>query len=1124
MRTFAKAFGAFCLLVSGVVLAGADSTLAGAMEGPITVQPHFTPMSEVTRAIRDLASRFRCSDRYLPAVTLYQFAAPRIPAELNLRLAKISDVEFLEGLKTLKQELFIDRGDAENFIKYQAIQRLICNGHCFIPNEEQQQELNLAQDAVMGLSQEELDHRVGIFDAVIDHKPRFEQEFDFNRYDILQRVLKPMILNNDHYNFKMAAGFHTYGEAYLKETSTYRLYARGTKDRAYMIAAGTDLALELLQNIRFEEREIQFLKQHADFKNVDPAFFDYLRKWRFNADVRIIPPGSVFFGDEPLMEITGDKISGQLVETLIIPIVATMSYMATTTRRDVDAANGKKLVEGGSRRSANGLLGAISAIIGGAAGTSNDEISRLFKVMAFGSMAHAFVGQSKHELDAIARFMQLFPNSSPPIDTYSIPDGLNLAIRAASETIRSFRVDSKLPQKTLHETLVSVRDQSHDVGFGHLAATASDGLTEEMLFELEKNDAPVASYLVGTQIHEVANGGLHMVYKVVERQGPDGEITPVAKTTIGKEGIPGQTQIWRMTLVNDTTPTQRVFVGDVIAELGHEISPSSFTKEVPAGFHMEVRPVLVQGSIAGQRVYPLESLPALARRAFEQVSALPKDVRDLQAKKGAYPVILSPELKTKLDIVKAASKPKPAYRVIIFPGTYDPVHPEHLAVGYRASKIYQANELIYLPTGDNPVHRGKSMLTAEERANSLETEIEKLRAKGINAHVSRVETEGRTRYTVDSVREIEKTLPPNAEIFILSGEDVFLGLPKWENAMPDLFVNYNWIVAARGGRGALPYFEREIPGAEGYERITNSLLRNEKTGKTVERVNFQTGVYRSATEVRERIRNVRAIFHGTDAQETFFEFPADDPRVRQRGALGVPGSDRIIQNITALTALAYRNPEIKSIFTKDSHYEIEMKDPKYNGEFHEDKVRGIPGFPAHGMALRSGPQGHEIIAEVRDIYPPESRLTIPHHQQIYGANPDGSDDRFELVPFDLTAHMHQILDPHYQIVIEKNGPNSYDFAMNPRSEQILRVIGKKPVYIYGVATDFCVVSAAKTYLKLGYEVYLVEDAIAGVFEESTRKALEELRGLGVIFVKTADVLKKFEVTPGCDRALKPADI
>jgi nicotinate-nucleotide adenylyltransferase len=479
---------------------------------------------------------------------------------------------------------------------------------------------------------------------------------------------------------------------------------------------------------------------------------------------------------------------------------------------------------------------------------------------------------------------------------------------------------------------------------------------------------------------------------------------------------------------------------------------------------------------------------------------------------GSYPVTLSPELDEKLAVVRAQSKPSNAYRVVIFPGSFDPVHPEHLALGYRAAKIYEANELIWLPAGDRPVHRPPYILTAVQRANSLETEIEKLQKKGLNTSVSRVETDGLTRYTVDSIREIQKRLPVDAEIYILVGEDVFAGLPTWEKALPDLFVNYNWIVAARGGLGSLPNFEETIPGAQDYERITPSMLRNRRTNKTVERENFQTGVYRSATEVRARIKNIQAIFHGVDIQDTFFEFPADDPRVRQRGALGVPGSAQIIDNITALQTAAFKNQRIKNILTKDFHYEIEMKDPKFNGEFHPNPATGFQGFPAHGMALRSGPQGHEIIAEIRDIYPPESRLTIPHHQQTYGsADSNGEDDSLALIPYDLSAHMHQVLDPQYQIVIQKNGPNSYDFAMNPRSKPILDAIGKKPVYIYGVATDFCVISAVKTYLSWGYEVFVVEDAIAGVFEEGTQKALQEMRNAGAKFVTTKSVLEKFRV-------------
>lgn len=1111
------------LSIRSIVCAMTMGSLISFFSGP-AAQAEPPADSEVATAvslIRNMTALFRSSDRYVPALTLYQVAGPRIPADLNVGLSNMSVGAFRDALLQLQQELFIDRGTAENLIKYHAIQRMLCRGICFLPSEAQQLSMGQTQDSVLGLTQDQLDSMVAAFPEAIVDKPPFEQEFDYRRFDILQRVIRPMALNNDHYNPRMAAAFLNY-EWHLQEKTTYRLYARGVQDRAYMIVAGTDFVLELLRNLKFEEREIQFLKQHPDFKNVSPAFFEKLRTWRFTGSIRMFPPGSIAFNEEPIMEFTGNKFDAQLVETIIVPIVAGLTYMATTTRRAVSVANGIPIVDGGTRRSLNGIWGAIAAVIGGAAGTSNDEVARLFDVAAFGSMAHAYDSQNESTLRAYAEYLNLFPTSGVPLDkTADMLGAYYDLVRAGSMLPQlRYRVDSLMKGKSRSETLRTVQNAAAEIGFADSSATLSDGLDEASIQVLTEEGASVSSYLVGTALHAIPGAGFHFVYKPVERVTVAGDVVPMAKTTVGKEGIAGQTQVWRKIMVDDADPTRRTFLGDTIADVNEVISPSSEDPQLLPGTHLEIRPQLVDGMIDGKRVLKWESLPQIARRAAREWSALSPDVRDISAKRGVYPVSVTERVNDKLIEVIRREKPPEGKKVILYFGSFDPIHSGHLEMAYRAYKVYRADEFIFVPTGDSPVHKERHTLSAKQRADSIDTEIQRYIADGLNMRVSRLETTGQTRFTADTVKALKGTLPSNADIYLLVGEDTFSTLPTWKEALPDLLQN-NWIVAARGGAGKLPEYESQLDGGADYERVTPWLLINRELKTTIEMVNFRTGTY-SSTQVRERMRGIQAIFHGVDIQDTFFRFSKNDPLHRDDGVLGVLESDLIIGNIVQLQQLAHSHGRIKNILTKDFHLDVELTDPKFNGEFHPNPdliIEGKPfeGFPAHGMALRSGPTGHQLLAEIRDIFPNERQLIVPHHRQVYAADPE--DDSMELTPFDPEAHMHEILDPLNQIIIQKNGPHSYNFAMNPRSKVIVDAIGKKPVFVYGVATDFCVLAAVQEYLKWGHEVYLVEDAIRGVYPGKSSQDIEWMRANGVKFVTTQQVLAQFAAKDACVDAL-----
>ena len=143
-------------------------------------------------------------------------------------------------------------------------------------------------------------------------------------------------LTLDLYELTMSQVFWRRG---MDSTATFSLFFRGyPKNRAYYIASGIDDALDFLQDFHFSVDEIEAIR------NVTPLaddFVDALSRTRFSGSVRAVPEGSIVFADEPLIEVTGNLIETQIVETMLLNIVTTASLLATKAARIAQAADGR---------------------------------------------------------------------------------------------------------------------------------------------------------------------------------------------------------------------------------------------------------------------------------------------------------------------------------------------------------------------------------------------------------------------------------------------------------------------------------------------------------------------------------------------------------------------------------------------------------------------------------------------------------------------------------------------------------------------------------------------------------------------------------------------------------------
>ncbi len=152
-------------------------------------------------------------------------------------------------------------------------------------------------------------------------------------------------LLTDLYEMTMAAGYWRHN---LNDKATFSVFVRNPDHkRNYFVAAGLAALLAELEAYRFRREDIRYLQQ---LKLFDTNFLDALRRLRFTGDIHALPEGTLFFPDEPVLEISAPLIEAQLIETLVLNTIGIATLIATKAARSVHAAAGRPLVDVALRR------------------------------------------------------------------------------------------------------------------------------------------------------------------------------------------------------------------------------------------------------------------------------------------------------------------------------------------------------------------------------------------------------------------------------------------------------------------------------------------------------------------------------------------------------------------------------------------------------------------------------------------------------------------------------------------------------------------------------------------------------------------------------------------------------
>lgn len=364
----------------------------------------------------------------------------------------------------------------------------------------------------------------------------------------------------DERNLTMLVDFYelTMGNGYLKnglgdKIVYFDLFFRRVPDKGgFAIFAGLEQVIEYIKNLKFTEDDIEYLKSKGIFSS---DFLEYLRNFEFKCDVWSVPEGTPIFPGEPLLTVRGPAIQAQFIETMLLLIINHQSLIASKANRIVRAAQGRPVMEFGSRRAQGGdgaIYGARAAFIGGCAGTACTLSDRKFGVPAMGTMAHSWIQLFESELEAFRAYAKCYPESCTfLVDTYNVlKSGVPNAITVFRELDkRGYRPGAiRIDSGDIAYLSKCARKMLDDAGFSDCRIIASNSLDEYIIRDLLDQGAPIDSFGVGERLvtskSEPVFGGVYKLTAVED----SGKIIPKIKLSenITKITNPGYKKVYRI--------------------------------------------------------------------------------------------------------------------------------------------------------------------------------------------------------------------------------------------------------------------------------------------------------------------------------------------------------------------------------------------------------------------------------------------------------------------------------------------------------------------------------------------------------------------------------------------------
>ncbi|GKU25619.1 nicotinate phosphoribosyltransferase [Clostridium folliculivorans] len=441
-------------------------------------------------------------------------------------------------------------------------------------------------------------------------------------------------------NLTMLVDFYelTMGNGYLRDglkdkIAYFDMFFRRVPDGGgYCIMAGVEQLIEYLSNLKFTQEDIDYLRSKQIFAE---EFLNYLENFEFCCDVWAVPEGNPVFPNEPLVTVRGPVIQAQFIETMILLTINHQTLIATKANRICRAAQGRTVMEFGSRRAQGydgAIYGARAAVIGGCASTACTIAEEMFDIPASGTMAHSWVQLYPSEYEAFKAWAEVYPeNCTFLVDTYNVlKSGIPNAIKVFDEVLKpkglrpkGIRIDSG----DITYLTKKCRKMLDNAGYSDCKIVISNSLDEHIINDVIAQGAKVDSFGVGERLitakSEPVFGG---VYKLVAIEDDD-KIIPKIKISENEEKItnPGFKKIYRI-----FDKDNDMAIADLIALNNEVISTDSsleifdpvYTWKRKKLSNFYVKDLMVQVFDKGKQVYESPSVLEIKDFASEETEKL----------------------------------------------------------------------------------------------------------------------------------------------------------------------------------------------------------------------------------------------------------------------------------------------------------------------------------------------------------------------------------------------------------------------------------------------------------------------------------------------------------------------
>ena len=441
----------------------------------------------------------------------------------------------------------------------------------------------------------------------------------------------------DYYELTMTNGYYACG---MQNRITYfDIFFRSVPDGGgFAIAAGLEQAIRYIQQLHFDEDDIAYLRGRKMFSE---GFLESLRNYRFTGDIWAVPEGTPIFPNEPIMTVRAPAIEAQIIETFLLLTLNHQSLIATKANRVTRAAQGRTVLEFGSRRAQGSdaaVLGARAAYIGGCKGTACTLTDELYGVPAGGTMAHSWVQMFDSEYEAFKAYCEIYPdNPTLLVDTYNVlKSGVPNAIRVFNEVLKPrglTKCGVRLDSGDMTYLTKKTRKMLDEAGWESCKISCSNALDEYLIQDLLNQGAQIDLFGVGERLITARSEPVFgCVYKLAAVEDEAGNIIPKIKVSenVGKITNPHFKKVYRF-YGNDTGKAiaDYICLHDEVVDDSRdlEIFDPQATWKRKNIYNFTAKELLVPIFQNGELVYNMPSLPEIQKYCAAQVDTLWDEVQ-----------------------------------------------------------------------------------------------------------------------------------------------------------------------------------------------------------------------------------------------------------------------------------------------------------------------------------------------------------------------------------------------------------------------------------------------------------------------------------------------------------------